>query len=159
MRAHRREFGATCREEERSRAVSSKYPNLEKLSRLVDDAVEAVLNMTDEEVLEQLGNPSDDPYARVDALKKKVNEQVSVQRRSRLIAARAAIDAEQAAPVVPIRNMSRDQLVDALVSIIEKHGNTDLTMAARDGNGMSDEDLASYLEDMQELGYFDENGS
>ena len=139
--------------------MSQKYPNMEKLDRLMDDAVDEILNMSDEEVLEEFGEDVENTDARIAVLENIVNEQVSIHRRSRLIAAREAIDMGKDAQVVPIRDMSRDQMLDSLVRVIEKHGNKDLTMAARDGNGMSDDDLASYLEDMRELGYFEEDDS
>lgn len=137
--------------------MKSKTANSEKLDRLLDDAIDDILNMSDEELIAAIDLDSSQIEDRVGILKQRVYTLISDQRRARMIAARESIDRQIESRTARFQKMSRDQMTETLVRALKRQEDGHLTMAARDGDGMSDEDMATYLEDLFELGVITED--
>lgn len=130
-----------------------------KLARLTDILVDDILQTTDAEILSEVEDNGKSVKAEVNSLReilKKAEKQVA---KSRLVSARAAIDrqkkAEQVAKGKAIRLSPEDARL-ALDTILRKHPEStqEFTLAARKGRDLSDTDVMSMLEDLQELGLY-----
>lgn len=125
----------------------------EALRRLADALAEDVLNAPDEQVLEDAA----EIYGNADRLAADMlrlfEQTASEQGKARLAAARAAIATEHRRPARTVRldpaaaRRRLHQLIAADPETARK-----LTMTARKGEGLSDDDVYGMLEDFEELG-------
>jgi hypothetical protein len=124
----------------------------EALARLADVLIEDLLAASDEEILaefvEEYGNPGENAAA----MRALFETSVLSSNKDRLRAARAGLEADQAAPVVA-----------KLVSTLDVRGRfkralaacppeMKLTLAARNESDLSDADILGMLQDLEELG-------
>jgi hypothetical protein len=131
--------------------MESERTNHERLRRLADFFVEDVLSASDEEILAEL-----DSEGGADALKAEMTADVEAAKtrlgKAKLAAARRAVSADRT------RRHSRqrfapDQARKRLTEAVKGHvGSTRLTLAAREGQGIPDEDLEGLIEDATDLG-------
>ena len=117
------------------------------LERLADLLAEEALNATDEEILAEL-EASGELDAVVKGMDNALERATLLRNKNRLRIARAAVEHEKAArtAVTPTAQLEpRQRLADAL----KEHPT--LTLAARHGRGLSENDEASLVEDIEEL--------
>ena len=123
------------------------------LRRLADALAEDVLKAPDEEVLRDASEIYGDIEKLAADMLRLFEETASEQGKARLAAARAAITAGRNRPVHRTRlgpAEARQRLQQAIAADPETARK--LTMAARKGEGLSDEDVYGMLEDFEELG-------
>jgi hypothetical protein len=125
----------------------------EALRRLTDTLAEDIFNASDQQVLEDAAEIYGD-HDKVAADMLRLFEQTaSEQGKARLAAARAAISDERRRVVRPVRLSpaeARQRLQQAIAADPETARK--LTMAARKGEDLSDDDVYGLLEDLEELG-------
>jgi hypothetical protein len=125
------------------------------LRRLADELAEDILRATVAELRAEAAEDQEDP-AKIAAAMRAIFERADTEsRKSKLAAARAAIDADRQKPSTLLRldpALARRRLAAALESDPETMRK--LTLAARKGEKLSDEDVLAILEDLQELGIF-----
>jgi phytoene dehydrogenase-like protein len=123
------------------------------LRRLADALAEDILNAPDQQVLEDAAEIYGDPNQLAQNMRALFERTVAERGKARLAAARAAIDAERKPPA-PARRFdpaaARRRLERALAA--DPATARKLTLAARKGQGLSDEDVRSMLGDLEELG-------
>jgi uncharacterized membrane-anchored protein YjiN (DUF445 family) len=123
------------------------------LDRLVDALVNDILNASDQELLEEVRNDQGDPAAIAATTRALFEESAVTTAKSLLAAAKAAVAADRrrlgSVAKTDMTEASRC-LQDLLASDPETRGK--LTLAARKGKGLSEEDMRGMLEDLEELG-------
>ena len=127
------------------------------LNRLADALVDDILTSSDEEVLAEAEEDGIDAAGLAGNLREVFERTAMEAGRAKLVAARrAAADAGRSgARVVSIDRGDARRRYEAMIAqdpkLTEK-----LTLAARKGEGQSDRDIDSAIEDLAELGAFDE---
>jgi hypothetical protein len=123
------------------------------LRRLADALAEDVLNAPDHEILEEAAEIYGDTGKLAADMLKLFEQVASEQGKERLAAARAAVAADRRRPTAVIR-LQPAEARRRLQQIIAADPETarKLTVAARKGEGLSDADVQSMLEDFEELG-------
>lgn len=123
------------------------------LASAIDMLVQDILEMSDEELLREVKERGEDPKEIAERMRALFGKAIAVQGRQRLAAARSAVNADASRRAT---SMNRDPAAARrrLDSIMQRFPGTaaKLTMAARKGNGLSDNDVLSMLEDLEELG-------
>jgi hypothetical protein len=123
------------------------------LRRLADALAEDVLSAPDSEILEEAAEIHGDPAKLAADMLKLFEQTMSEQGKERLAAAREAVAADRRRPAAVFRlppaeaRRRLQQLIAADPETARK-----LTVAARKGEGLSDDDVQSMLEDFEELG-------
>lgn len=123
------------------------------LRRLADALAEDVLSAPDSEILEEAAEIHGDPAKLAADMLKLFEQTMSEQGKERLAAAREAVAADRRRPAAVIR-LSPAEARRRLQQLIAADPETarKLTVAARKGEGLSDDDVQSMLEDFEELG-------
>ena len=127
------------------------------LNRLADALVEDILDASDEEVLAEAGEDGIDPGRLTGHLRDVFERAAADAGKQKLAAAKqdAANARRSRARVVRIDHADARRRFEAMIAedpkLTEK-----LTLAARKGEGQSDRDIESAIEDLAELGAFDE---
>ena len=122
------------------------------LLRLADALGEDILNAPDEAILAEAREDHDDPSAAAAEARTLFEKAVMFAGKGRLAAAKAALRTRQA-PATVIRldpAVARRRLERILAS--EPDTARKLTLAARKGQRLSDDDVTSMLDDLAELG-------
>jgi hypothetical protein len=125
----------------------------EALKRLADALAEDVLGAPDSEILEDAAEIYGNPEKVAADMLKLFEQTASEQGKERLAAARAAVTADRRRPSTVVRlpaaeaRRRLEQLIAADPETARK-----LTVAARKGEVLSDDDVQSMLEDFAELG-------
>ena len=137
--------------------TGDKKKERDALNRLADALVEDILNASDEEVLAEAEEDGIDPGRLAGHLRDVFERAVADAGKQKLAAARqgAGNARRSRAPVVRIDHADARRRFEAMIAedpkLTEK-----LTLAARKGEGQSDRDIDSAIEDLAELGAFDE---
>lgn len=140
--------------------VSGAKENDPTLNQLIDEAVEDLMKLSDAELMAELAEEGVDPEAEAQSARNAIAVGIARAGRARLVAARTAVDRDRTARVV------RAPVPVALrASILERFANDDpklksrLTMAARNGEGITEQEIDSILADLRELGVIDDEGN
>ena len=126
------------------------------LDRLADALVDDILNASDEEILAEAEEDGVDPARLAGRLREDFERTATEAGKAKLAAARrgAANARRSGARVVRIEPADARRRYDAMIAqdpkLTEK-----LTLAARKGEGQSESDINSAIEDLTELGAFD----
>ena len=133
--------------------------NRDKLQALLDTIEDSILRADDEEILEDIALEGRDPEQAAEDIKNLISQSIKSHNRKKLKAAqkgyRRAISA-RAQRVVDLPDLP-DEKRALLHSIIADRNNipAEITMAFRDGDHMSDDDVSSVLDDLAALGFLD----
>jgi hypothetical protein len=125
----------------------------EALRRLAESLAEDVLNAPDNEILEDAAESYGDPDKLAADMLRLFDKTVTEEGKARLAAARAAVAADRGRTARVARldpAEARRRLQQAITADPETARK--LTLAARKGEGLSDNDVQSMLEDLEELG-------
>ncbi len=140
--------------------VSGAEENDPTLNQLIDETVEDLMKLSDAELLAELTAEGADPEAEAQFARNAIAAGIARAGRARLVAARTAVDRDRTARIV------RQPVPVALrASILERFANDDpklksrLTMAARNGEGITEQEMDSILADLRELGVIDNEGN
>lgn len=123
------------------------------LDRLATSLVDDILNMSDEELLAEVKADGEDPKQIAEVARGILERARTTSGKSKLAAARKAVlSARKQVSLVSSLDPSnaRKKLETVLAQYPETHSK--LTLAARKGEGLSDEDVRGMLEDFEELG-------
>lgn len=129
--------------------------NRNALDRLTEELIEDILATPDEEILSEARQDHDDPAKVTMAMQALFEKAATNVAKQRFAAAKAAVaaDRQQTLSSSPMR---RDPVAARrrLQSIVASDPETarKLTLAARKGEGLSDEDVFGMLEDLEYLG-------
>lgn len=123
------------------------------LDRLTASLVDDILNMTDDEILAEVAADGENPKQIAQETKDIFDRAVTACGKAKLAAARKSIlsDRQKGFKVIQLDPGSARQRLE---DILRQHPETrsKLTLAARNGEGLSDSDVFSMLEDLEELG-------
>ena len=131
-----------------------------QLGHAADALVDGLMDLTDEELLAEVREDGEDP----DALAKQAADIISgaVLRtgKAKMAEARAAFEAmnrQRSAAVLNFSPAQKRQILDRFIA--DDHELTKkLTIAARNGDALSEQELDSFLNDLLELGAIDDEG-
>lgn len=130
------------------------------LDRFLDELTEDVMSMTDAELLAELAEEGTDPVAEAQAARDAIGAGLNRAGRAKLEAARVAVTRDRTAHVVHLA-VSSDRRADVLA----RFANDDvklksrLTMAARNGEGITAKEADAILRNLRELGAIDDDGN
>lgn len=127
------------------------------LDRLADALVEDIINTSDEDILAETAETYGDPDEIAAQLRAMFEKTLHEEGKAKLAAARKAASAAQMGrpAVIPIENAEARRRYERIVSG-DSALSAKLTMAARKGEGESERDIDGAIEDLAELGAFDE---
>jgi len=133
--------------------------HLEKLTRLADALAEEVLSAPDDEILSEAEgefSSVQDEAGHVLGILEKAKQQAA---KRRLYAAKEAIAQYKNQTMGKVIILDPAAARRKLDQILKEHPEStqEFTLAARKGRDLSDSDVLSMLEDLQELGLYDPN--
>lgn len=133
----------------------------EELERLADALVEDILNTTDQEILDEAREDYGNAKAGADEVRALFQLAKTKMAKGRLEAAKKGLTAHRSkemGKVLPFEMTKARQLV-ARFAANDSELQGRLTMAARKGEELSDQDIQGIIEDMIELGILSKDGS
>ena len=133
--------------------TDTKIKNRSDLDRLATSLVDEILNMSDEELLTEAKEDGEDPKIIAQAARNILEQASMTNNKNKLAEAKKAVQASRMrAPSVS--HLEPGKARQKLETILAQHPETrsKLTLAARKGEGLSDEDIWGMLEDLEELG-------
>lgn len=128
----------------------------------VDRCLNEIDALSDEELLAEAREAGQDPERVADELRSLISDLIKEQAKERLKSARALLNSRRAAPAVETANvLSFEKKQAILQGFADNDGRLRerLTMAARKGEGASEREVDSILQDLRDLGAIDENGN
>ncbi|MDX8128111.1 hypothetical protein QLH52_12520 [Methylomonas sp. OY6] len=130
-----------------------KTNNRSDLDRLATSLVDEILSMSDEELLAEAKENGEDSKLIAQAGRNILERASMASGKSKLAAAKNAVQAMRLR-ATSVSNLEPGKARQKLDSILAQHPETrsKLTLAARKGEGLSDEDVRGMLEDLEELG-------
>lgn len=130
---------------------------IEKLENLLDAIEEQFLHASDAELKDDIVAAGEDPDRIANDVQSLIADQLKAHRQSRLLAAKEGFRKAQEKSKTQRRFFERQpQKARALLEkLIAIHSDIPegLTMAFREGKEISDDDVQSILEDLEELGF------
>jgi len=131
------------------------------LDRLADALVEDILSASDEEILAEARQDTESPEKMVAATRAVFGRALLREAKARLSSARAAVQRERQQGTSSVRSLSSQDARRQLQSVLKQDPELEgkLTLAARKGEGLSDEDVYGMLEDLEALGAIKPLGS
>lgn len=130
----------------------------EKLDHLADALVKDILHASDEEILSETADEGKSAKTEADRIRSLLkNAEIQVAKRC-LTAAREAVsqhkNEQRRCKIISLDPLKARR---ALGEVLKKHPEStqQFTLAARKGKDLSDSDVMSILEDLQELGLYD----
>ena len=133
--------------------TKNKMKNRFALDRLAKSLVDDILSMTDEELLAEAKADGENPKEIAQATRNIFDRAVTSCGKTRLAVAKRAVlgDRQRISSVVRLDpSTARQKLEEVLTQHPETRSK--LTLAARKGEGLSDEDVFGMLKDLEELG-------
>lgn len=128
------------------------------LDHLADALVGDILNASDEEILSEAEEESGSSAREAARVRDLLKTAQTLAAKKRLSAARAAVERlKKEQQLGKIISLNPSQARRTLATVLHKHPESaqEFTLAARKGKDLSDSDILSMLEDLQELGLYD----
>lgn len=131
------------------------------LNRLADELVADVMRLSDAELLAEVEAEGLDAEKEANRLRAMIAAATVQSGKTRLAAARAAIDQASSSARPNIHQLPLKERA----AVLARFANDDaklksrLTMAARNGDGITEQEMASIMADLRELGAIDEDGN
>lgn len=132
----------------------------EELDRLADALVENILDATDQEILDEAQEDYGNTKSGADEVRALFQLAKTKVAKGRLEAARKGLAADQArahGKILPF-DITRSRQIVTKFAADDSGLHGKLTMAARKGEELSDQDIQGIIEDMIELGILSEDG-
>ena len=133
--------------------TENKIKNRLALDRLAKSLVDDILEMTDEELLTEIKSDGQNPKEIAQSTRNIFDRAVTSCGKARLAIAKKAVLSEHRQNLSFVRSdpsIARQKLEEVLTKHPEMREK--LTLAARKGKGLSDNDVLGILEDLEELG-------
>ena len=140
---------------ERMEAMTGKrQSDRDALDRLADALVEDIINASDQDILAEIKEDGGDLAAVAAGVRELFEKAVTTAAKARLAAAKLAVatDRSRSAVVTPLDPAAARRRLERIVANDDPETARKLTLAARKGEGLSDDDVRGMLEDMEELG-------
>lgn len=133
--------------------MKKKKPNSDLLDALLDAASDAVMASSDAEILAESKQEYPDPAARVKELRAMAAERIIASKKQRLSLARKALDAAQSQVQGLTKALTSEEMRARIQRLLPGSSSAGdwLTLAFRKGEDMSDADMQSLLEDLEDL--------
>lgn len=131
------------------------------LHRLADELVADLMQLSDAELLAEVKAEGLDPEKEAARVRATISAALTERGKARLKAARSALDAARA----PAPGARRHFQIQDRRAVLARFANDDsklrdrLTMAARNGEGITDEEVEAILNDLRDLGAIDDEGN
>ncbi|MFN3728056.1 MAG: hypothetical protein ACK4SZ_17325 [Allosphingosinicella sp.] len=131
------------------------------LHRLADELVADLTQLSDAELLAEVKAEGLDPDKEADRVRETIRMALAGRGKARLKAARSALEAARA----PAPGARRHLHVQHRRAVLARFANDDdklrqrLTMAARNGEGITDQEIDAILNDLRDLGAIDDEGN
>lgn len=125
------------------------------LDRLADALVEDILSASDEEILAEAREDTENPAKMIAATRAVFERTLLGEGKARLAQARADLQRDREQGTASVRSLSPQDARRQLQSVLKQDPELEnkLTLAARNGEGLSDEDVYGMLEDLKALGF------
>jgi hypothetical protein len=129
-------------------------PSDDQLARLRDELVADVMKTTDEQILEETRLRGIDPAAAAEHVRSLILEAIVKSGKQRMQEARASLQASKQARSVqsPVIDIQRARALLNIAAANDPELQQRLTLAARNGEGLSDRDIQDLVEDLRALG-------
>lgn len=134
--------------------MSSDDPR-QKLSRVVTSLVDDVMSTTDEEILNESRVDDGDPEALAAEVRKELSAAMAAAGKRRLAEARKQLNGVRALrnhPSITGLSLTEKESILRKFSANDNPLQQKLTMAARNGDGLTEQEIDSILVDLMELG-------
>lgn len=128
----------------------------------VDRRLDEIDALNDEELLAEAQETGEDPERVAQELRALIESLIQEQAKERLKSARASLDRRRVGmPIASATFLSFERKQAILKGFAENDGRLGerLTMAARKGDGASEREVDSILQDLRDLGAIDEDGN
>lgn len=128
------------------------------LDNLVELLCDEAMAASDADIVAEATAYHGDAKTHVSKLRAMAEERIAMHRKKRLFEARQKLDAASSAEGSnALVNRTLSEMKDLVLNLLKKRDDLPqrLTMAARSGESMSDEDWASLYDDLSDLGFFD----
>lgn len=131
------------------------------LLHLADELVADLLQLSDAELVAEVKAEGLDPEKEAARVRESVRIAIMGRGKARLTAARSALEAARASSAGARRPLS----VQDRRSVLARFANDDeklrqrLTMAARNGEGITDQEIDAILNDLRDIGAIDDEGN
>jgi hypothetical protein len=134
-----------------------------KLQALLDAVEEMVLDASDEEILEDVRLDGRNPETAADELAELIGAQIKAHRQQKLQVARegyrrSVAGGARRSGAIPDDPAGRRALLHSIL-VSRADVPKEITMAFREGEDLSDDDVASVLEDLAKLGFLDQGAN
>jgi hypothetical protein len=133
----------------------------EKLNSLLDALEESILKTSGAEIIEEIRQEGKDPEAAANDVQQLIAAQIKQHRRKKLREAQEGYQKAAAAssrrPVAIPDSPAERRLLVASVLSRRPDVPTEITVSWREGRYASDDDVASLLEDLADLGFLEED--
>jgi len=131
--------------------------NREALDRLADSFVDDVLRLPDDEILAEVKEDYGDPDELTKIMRALFERTISEEGKVRLAAVKKAIADvhKRSGHIIHIDRAAARQRYEGMIAN-DQDLSAKLTLAARDGEKQSERDIESAIEDLAELGVFDD---
>ena len=130
----------------------------EKLDNLADALVKDILHTSDEEIFSEITDEGKSVKSEADRIRGLLkNAETQVAKRCLATARKAVSQYQNEQRRCKIISLDSSKARRALDEVLKKHPEStqQFTLAARKGKDLSDSDVLSMLEDLQELGLYD----
>ena len=131
------------------------------LHHLADELVADLLRLSDAELLAEAEAEGLDPEAEAARVRETITAAITGRGKARLKEARAALDAARGSALgrrLPLRVHDRRAVLARFASNDDKLRQR-LTMAARNGGGITDQEIDDILNDLRDIGAIDDEGN
>lgn len=131
------------------------------IARLADELVADIMSMSDAELLAEIEAEGLNAESEADRIRDIISTATTQAAKSRLKAARAEIDRTAEAARGQVHQLPIRDRAAVLVRFANDDAKltTRLTMAARNGEGITEKEMDDILADLRELGAIDEDGN
>ncbi len=141
--------------------MSRPKSDIEKLTSLLDALEESIIQTPDEEIIQETRLEGKDPDAVASDVGTLISSQLKTYRQKKLSAAREGYRQSVSAGTKRFKPIPEtpSQRRALLTSIFNTRANVpqEFTVAWRQGQHISDDDVASLLEDLSDLGFLEED--
>lgn len=142
--------------------MSGRLKDRDAVLNFVDRRLEEIDALSDDEIVAEAREAGEDPEQVAGELRSLINDLIREQAKERLKAARASLDAKRTTKSSGSANvLSFERKQAILKGFAENDGRLRerLTMAARNGEGATEREVDSILQDLRDLGVVDEDGN
>jgi len=131
-----------------------------QLGRVADALVEGLMDLTDEELLAEVREDGEEPQALARQATEVISAAVLHAGKTKMALAKAAYETgnrQGPATVLTFSLSEKRKIIDGFIGN-DPDLTKKLTVAARSGNALSEQELDSFLNDLLELGAIDDEG-